>query len=116
MTTFNTPDEFADVMIGVGGRAYAFVNGELEVEQEADARRVRVFALENPHLGIAESGAAVEAVEETLDETVTDDANESDAPDPEAAALEGAAAPETAVLITTESTVALKRGRKARVE
>lgn len=54
MPKFTSSEEFAEVQIAVGGRAYAFADGKLEVPEESDAKRVRVFAFENPHLGIEE--------------------------------------------------------------
>lgn len=111
MSTFTTP--YAEAQIAAGGRAYAFEGGTLEAETEADAKRIRSFAVENPHLEIAEDGELVTDITETSGEEVPDEApvvaaedasdpdddgeddeDEGDAPDPDAAAVEGAEAPE----------------------
>jgi len=54
MTKFTTTDTYAEVQFVSGGRIYAFQGGELEVEDESDARRVRTFAADRPDLEISE--------------------------------------------------------------
>lgn len=134
MSTFNTSGDYLNVQIGAGGRAYAFVDGVLEAETEGDAKRIRQFAVENAHVGIAENGETITAVIETSGEEVPveapaaepedasdpdddgeDDEDEGDAPDPDAAAVEGAEV-EAEVAVTTDPEPAPKRSRKAKAE
>lgn len=57
---FTVPPAFANVSIGAGGRPYTFTDCELMVEDLADAKRIRLFAVETPHVGVTEDGAAIE--------------------------------------------------------
>lgn len=57
--TFTIPEEFAGLRIYSGGRNYEWDGTELEAAEEADARRVRVFAVEHPEYGIAEDGEVI---------------------------------------------------------
>lgn len=76
MSTFTIPDEFAGTRLYSGGREYEFAGTELECAEEADAKRVRIFAVEHPEYGIAEDGEVIEYTE----------APEADAPSGEIAA------------------------------
>lgn len=59
MSTFTVPEEFADLRLYSGGRNYEFAGVECSVEDEADAKRIRIFAVEHPEYGIAEDGETV---------------------------------------------------------
>lgn len=63
MSTFTIPEEFAGTRLYSGGREYEFDGTELECTDEADAKRVRVFAVEHPEYGIAEDGETVPYIE-----------------------------------------------------
>lgn len=59
MSTFTIPEEFAGTRLYSGGREYEFDGTEFEADDEADAKRVRIFAVEHPEFGIAEDGTVV---------------------------------------------------------
>lgn len=59
MPTFTIPEDQAGLRFRAGGRDYVFNGSSLEVEFEADASRIRTYALENPGRKIAEDKRVV---------------------------------------------------------
>ena len=57
MTRFTIPEQYADTRFAAGGRDYEFSGTELVVEDEADAKRIRTYARENPMWGITDEDA-----------------------------------------------------------
>lgn len=58
---FTIDQDNTDFGFRAGGRTYQFEGTTLGVDTEADAKRVRTFAQENPTLGIADSDGPIAA-------------------------------------------------------
>lgn len=88
MPTFHIPKDLADARFTAGGREYTFTGTDLEVEEEADAKRIRTFAYDYPQIGITEDGELLARPAETRGEIVPESPDEDTAPAAEAAEAE----------------------------
>lgn len=101
----------ADLRFYSGGREYAFEIGVLEVFNESDAKRVRVFAAENPGYEIQESADQRPAKNEAAVAGATDAPSAPDPVKSQNAASEPAAGATVAPAAVSEPSMNVHRMR-----